>query len=103
MTKRMKSPAGLELTREYAAGPADVLAAEKARTAIAEAAGAKAAERIEFKYTDDAGTVGAAAAEEFVATHAVSWEYAINENGVAVRRYVARSAWEIDPEVGRRG
>jgi hypothetical protein len=33
-----------------------------------------------------------------VDSHTVTWERDANENGVPVRRYVLRGAWEVDPE-----
>lgn len=37
-------------------------------------------------------------ADSVVNTHTVTWERVVNEHGKAVRRYVLRGAWEVDPE-----
>jgi hypothetical protein len=38
-------------------------------------------------------------AEAVMDAHTVTWERDVNEHGVAVRRYVLRGEWEVDPEV----
>ena len=38
-----------------------------------------------------------------VTEHTITWEHTVNDAGVAVRRYVARSAWEVDPNPPKRG
>ena len=63
----------------------DPMAAERARSAFAALEG-DAANRMR----------GLAAA--YADTHVITWEQAVNTAGVPVRRYVARSAWEVDPE-----
>lgn len=68
----------------------DPLAAEWARAAI-----------IEMVLGEDGRTVGPTVAgiisSAFADDHLIAWERSVNSAGVPVRRYVARSAWEVDP------
>lgn len=95
----MTTTTKLPVTDDWAAGPRDTLAAERARRELAELAYRLADTVTEWKH--DAEDIGQRVAAEFAGAHAVQWEYALNEHGVRVRRYVARSAWEVDPQAVR--
>jgi hypothetical protein len=89
---KMSTRTGLPLGDEWSDGFNDVTAAERARTAIADlaAGGSEPDEQVEL--------TPQALAAAYAGTHRVDWERAVNQHGVAVRRTVARSAWEVDPD-----
>ena len=85
----MTTIAGLPVTGDWARGERHPLAQERALTAFANT----------VRNTDLSDYVAAGLAAAFAGEHRVSWERAINAEGVRVRRYVARSEWEVDPDV----
>lgn len=56
-----------------------------------------AADRV-TEWPRQTATVGTEAASAILDSHTVTWERDVNANGVAVRRYVLRGAWEVVPE-----
>ena len=73
----------------------DTMANEAARTAVVALIYDEANRTTDWRH--DAETIAVDAGRQFASEHAVTWEHAVNEHGVPVRRYVARSGWEVDP------
>jgi hypothetical protein len=74
----------------YAQGPGAPRTDELARNAAFHA--------LEDLLNTDSGHPHSYAAYIVADAHAVTWEHDVNAAGVAVRRYVLRGAWEVDPE-----
>lgn len=71
----------------------DPLAAERARAEIMDMVrGIDVLHTIDPTYDQGAESM----AVRFANRHTITWERDVNDAGVPVRRYVARSAWEVD-------
>lgn len=70
----------------------DPMAAEWARAEIADMV-----QGLRMSGSLGGGLNEGSAAIRFANRHTITWERGISDEGVLVRRYVARSAWEVDP------
>lgn len=84
--------------RDPGAPRTDELARNAAFRALTDLIGRESGEGVLLTYATPAQI-----AAHLTATHTVTWERDVNAGEVAVRRYVLRGAWEVDPEaVARR-
>jgi len=95
---KMTTKTGLPLSDEWADGRHEVTALERARVATADLLAEGGIDWNEDGVGNDRENQ-MRCASAVVDVQRVEWERAVNADGVSVRRYVARSPWEVDPDV----